>query len=53
MSEFDATYTDDQIKFLNNLNRGEKIFNINMIWVDVIYRDQKGMEINRDGRGFE
>ena len=41
MSEFDATYTDDQIKFLNNLNIGKKLFGINTIWVDVIIEIRK------------
>ena len=45
MSEFGAAYTDDQIKFLRNLNRCEKFFNIKLSWVGVIYRDQKGLEI--------
>ena len=30
---------------------GDKIYDIDCIWVDVIYRDQKGIKINKDGSG--
>ena len=27
----------------------DKIFNLEMIWIDVIYTDQKGIKISKDG----
>ena len=49
MPELDKPYCYLMHDLMDHSHVGDKIYEIDGIWVDLIYTDQKGIKINKDG----
>ena len=50
MPELDEPYCYLLHDLMDHSRMGDKIFDIERIWVDIIFTDQKGIKIKRDGQ---